>query len=102
MTWIATNKSQQNRAAIDPWTAVHLSAGLALGLMDAPMGRALLGAVAYEVIEQVFERQDAGRSFFKTSGPEVLHNAVVDVAVFVVGHALGQRWNATAPRPAGR
>ena len=95
--WIATNKSEQNRASIDPWTAVHLSAGLALGLMDAPLARALVGAVAYELIEQMFERQDAGKAFFKTSGPEALHNAVVDVAVFVVGHALGRRWNATVP-----
>lgn len=98
MRILATHKAEQNRAAIDPWTAVHLSAGLAAGLVDAPFPKSLLAAVAYEAIEQVLERNDAGRSFFKTSGPEVLHNAVVDVAVFVVGHALGQWWNATGPR----
>lgn len=96
---LATHKAEQNRAAVDPWTAVHLSAGLALGLMDVPLARSLVGAVAYEVIEQVFERQEAGKRLFRTSGPEFLHNVLVDVAVFVVGHALGQEWNATGPPP---
>lgn len=95
MKILATRKADQNRASIDPWTAVHLSAGLALGLMDVALTHALPAAVAYEAIEQVFERHDAGRAFFKTSGPEALHNAVVDVAVFVVGHALGLWWNET-------
>ena len=95
MKLLATRKADQNRASIDPWTAVHLSAGLSLGLMDVSLARALPAAVAYEVIEQVFERHDAGQDFFQTSGPEAVHNAAVDVAVFVVGHALGQWWNAT-------
>ena len=100
MKLLATHKAEQNRAAIDPWTAVHFSAGLAAGLVDAALPKSLLAAVAYEVIEQVLERNDTGKAFFKTSGPEVLHNAVVDVAVFVVGHALGQQWNATGTRSA--
>lgn len=98
MKLFATYKAEQNRAAIDPWTAVHFSAGLAAGLVDAALPKSLLAAIAYEVIEQVLERHDVGKAFFKTSGPEVIHNAVVDVAVFVVGHALGQQWNATEPR----
>ena len=98
--FIATQKADQNRASIDPWTAVHLSAGLALGLLDVALSRALPGAVVYEVIEQVFERSRAGRVFFRTPGPESFPNVLVDVAVFVVGHALGRRWNATdAPLP---
>ena len=100
MKLFATHKAEQNQAAIDPWTAVHFSAGLAAGLVDAAFPKSLLAAVAYELIEQVLERNDAGKAFFKTSGPEVLHNAVVDVAVFVVGHALGQQWNATGTRSA--
>lgn len=99
---VATHKAEQNLAAVDPWTAVHLTAGLALGLMDVPLARALLGAVAYEALEQVFERHDAGRRLFRTSGPEVLHNVAVDVATFVVGHALGQAWNASGPASAAR
>ena len=93
MKLIATKKSEQNRAALDPWTAVHLAAGLALGLMSVPLRHALGASVAYEVAEQVFERHDSGQSFFKTSGPEGLFNAAVDVAVFALGHRLGRMWN---------
>ena len=58
---LATQKADQNRAAFDPWTAVHLSAGLALGLTDVPRRWALAASVAYEVAEQVFERRDWGK-----------------------------------------
>ncbi|MEX1182907.1 MAG: hypothetical protein WEF86_06705 [Gemmatimonadota bacterium] len=64
--WLATDKSQQNRAAVDPWTAV-----------------------------QMFERQEWGRELFETAGPESLANAVVDTVVLVGGHQLGRMWNAT-------
>ena len=101
MKLLATRKADQNRASIDPWTAVHLSAGLALGLLDVALSRALPGAVVYEVFEQVFERSRAGRVFFRTPGPESFPNVLVDVAVFAVGHALGRRWNATGPPLSG-
>ena len=93
MKIFAIRKPDQNNAAIDPWTAVHLSAGLALGLKDVPLPWALSAAVAYELAEQVFQRFESGQKFFKTSGPEILPNALVDTAVFVAGHWLGQRWN---------
>ena len=38
---LATHKTEQNRTAIDPWTAVYLSSGPALGLMGGGMARAL-------------------------------------------------------------
>ena len=95
MKLLARRKAEQNRAAVDPWTAVHLSAGLALGLMAVPLRWALAASVAYEVAEQAFERSPAGQDFFETSGPEHLSNALVDTAVFAVGHWLGRRWNAT-------
>ena len=91
MKLVATRKAEQNRMAVDPWTAVHLSSGLALGLVGVPLRRALAAAGAYEVVEQVLERQSWGQTLFVTSGPEVL----VDTAAFVVGHRLGQGWNAT-------
>lgn len=91
----ATRKSEQNRTSIDPWTVVHFSTGLALGLMNVPLRRALVGAVAYELAEQVFERFAWGQRFFATSGPEVATNAVVDAVVFAVGHRLGRKWNET-------
>jgi hypothetical protein len=78
---------------MDPWTAVHLSTGLALGLMDVPLRWALTAAVAYELVEQHAERRPWGQRLFVTSGPEVKPNSVLDVVVLAVGHGLGQRWN---------
>ncbi|HLT46811.1 MAG TPA: hypothetical protein VK002_06245 [Rubricoccaceae bacterium] len=95
MKLLATRKSEQNRAAVDPWTAVHLAAGLALGLMAVPLRHALATAVIYEAAEQVFERRACGQSFFETSGPEVLPNALVDMVAFAAGHWLGRAWNAS-------
>ena len=93
MKVIATRKSEQNRAAVDPWTVVHLSTGLAFGLMNVPARWAVGASVAYECAEQVFERHEWGQEFFDVHGPESLPNALVDSAVFVAGYRLGRMWN---------
>lgn len=90
---LATRKSEQNRAALDPWTAVHFSTGLALGLMNVPLRWAMTVSLAYELVEQLFERREWGQELFETHGPESLPNAVVDSAVLLLGHRLGRRWN---------
>ena len=95
MPLLATRKAHQNRRALDPWTLVHFSTGLALGLLDTPLRSALVVAVAYELIEQVVEREDWGQRFFRASGPEGIANAVVDVVVLAAGHRAGRRWNET-------
>lgn len=95
MIVVATEKEEQNLAAIDPWTAVHFSSGLAMGLTEVPVAVALTAAVAYEGIEQVVERTRTGRAFFNTRYPEKPANAIVDVVVFGVGYALGRMWNRT-------
>ena len=95
MKLVATRKADQNRSWVDPWTVVHLSAGLAAGLMEVPLRWALPAAVAYEFGEQVFERFEIGQDFFRTSGPETIPNAIVDTVVFAVGHRLGRKWNRT-------
>jgi hypothetical protein len=95
MKFLATRKAQQNRAAVDPWTAVHVAAGLAAGLKNIPLRWTLGVGVAYEVAEQVFERSPAGQELFETSGPERVPNALFDLAVLIVGHRLGQWWNRT-------
>lgn len=95
MKIIATEKSQQNRAAVDPWTVVHFASGLALGLVNAPLRWWLPVATAYEVLEQYFERSEAGKEFFDTSGPEMVPNAILDLVVFAAGHRLGKLWNRT-------
>lgn len=93
MKFIATEKSDQNRAALDPWTAVHFSTGLALGLIEVPRRWALMASVVYELAEQAFERREWGQAFFDVSGPESLPNALVDTGVFLAGHRLGRKWN---------
>ena len=95
MKIIATTKDEQNRAAVDPWTVVHLSAGLALGLMNLPLGRCLAAALAYEVAEQYAERRDWAQELFETEGPESLANAAVDMAAVALGHWVGSAWNRT-------
>ncbi len=92
---LALRKADQNRAIVDPWTLVHLSTGLAFGLIDIPPRHAVFTAVAYELGEQRFERRESGREFFRTAGPESLVNAAVDVGAFLIGHWLGRRWNST-------
>jgi hypothetical protein len=95
---LATEKAHQNRAIVDPWTAVHFSTGLALGLMDLPFEGCFGAALAYEVAEQVVERQKWGKEFFNTSRPETLLNAGMDMAAFALGHWLGGVWNRTGRR----
>lgn len=93
MKLIALHKSEQNGAAIDPWTVVHFGVGLGFGLVGFPFWWSMLAASAYEVFEQALERADVGKKFFKTSGPEDWPNIVVDLGIFAVGHWLGTRWN---------
>lgn len=93
MEIIATEKREQNRAVLDPWTAVHFSMGLAAGLMSLDRRWVIPAAAAYELLEQYLERNRVGQDLFKSSGPEDTANALADVAVFAVGHWLGERWN---------
>lgn len=74
---------------------MHFAAGLASGLIDAPLRFTLPAAVLYELLEYEFESRAVGQELFDVSGPEAVPNAVVDVAVFTIGHVLGQRWNET-------
>jgi hypothetical protein len=95
MKIIATKKREQNRAIVDPWTAVHLASGLALGLVSAPLRWWLPLAAAYEVVEHFVEDSEVGQQIFETSGPEVVPNAIVDLLAFAAGHQLGRLWNRT-------
>ena len=93
MRLVARNKAEQNLAAVDPWTVVHAGTGLAVGLMGFSWGAALLGAVAYELLEQPLERAEFGKSLFNVSKPENRANQLVDVFVFMAGFRAGQSWN---------
>jgi hypothetical protein len=92
---VATEKAEQNRAVVDPWTMVHFASGLALGLMNAPLRWWLPVATAYEVLEHYLETTEVGQEVFDTSGPEATPNAILDLAVFAAGHQLGRLWNRT-------
>lgn len=93
MKTIAKKKSEQNKAAVDPWTVVHLGSGLAFGLMGLPVKTSVGLALAYEVVEQYVERQDWGQEFFETSHPETIPNAIIDMVALMAGYWLGHRWN---------
>jgi len=93
MSLVARNKSEQNNAAIDPWTAVHLATGLGAGLMDLPLKPVMVAGALYEILEQVLESKPD--NIFNVSGPEILSNVAVDMLVLWAGWHLGQRWNAT-------
>jgi hypothetical protein len=95
MKIVATEKAEQNRAVLDPWTFVHFASGLALGLVNAPLRLWLPLATAYEVAEHYIEKSEAGKELFDTAGPEVVPNAVLDLVVFAAGHQLGRLWNKT-------
>ena len=92
MKIVATTKSEQNRAVLDPWTIVHFATGLALGLVSAPRRPSLGAAIAYEFAEQWAERRRLGQDLFDVSGPESAANSAVDVLVFAAGHHLGRAW----------
>jgi hypothetical protein len=93
MKIIATRKSEQNDAAIDPWTVVHFGVGLAFGLWGMPFLWSMFAAGAYEIFEQALERSEVGQTIFTTSGPENIPNVIVDLGVFALGHQLGRAWN---------
>jgi hypothetical protein len=97
MKLLATRKPEQNQAAVDPWTAVHLATGLAAGLMAVPRNVSLPAAVLYEIAEQYIERTRWGKEFFETEGPESLPNVALDLVAFAVGQWAGERWNASGP-----
>ena len=93
MRLIATEKSPQNEAGFDPWSAVHAGVGLAVGLMGFGPGHALVGAVLYELLERPLESAGFGKNLFNVSKPENVANSIADVAVFMVGVEAGRRWN---------
>tara|TARA_R110002060_G_C2052349_1_gene94801 strand:- start:39 stop:329 length:291 start_codon:yes stop_codon:yes gene_type:complete len=95
MKLLATSKSEQNLALIDPWTLVHAGAGLAVGLMGFSYGAALTGAVAYELLEAPLERAEFGKNLFNVSKPETPGNQGIDVAIFMLAVAAGRSWNNT-------
>lgn len=95
MAIVATSRANQNTALFDPWTVVHFSSGLALGLVGVSLPLATVIAVAYEGAEAVargYSNSARARETFLTEPPESAANVFVDVAVLVVGARLGRAW----------
>ena len=90
---VATRKSEQSVSMIDPWTAVHGAAGLAGGLLGIGMPAALTVAVGYEIVENITQRSEQGRTIFNVSQPERPANQIMDILIFGVGVYLGHRYN---------
>lgn len=95
MRLVARSKSDQNEAAIDPWTVVHLAAGLAAGLVGISFTKSMIAAAAYEFFEHGAEKTEWGQKLFKTEGPENIPNMIADLVVFGIGQQLGEYWNKT-------
>jgi len=93
MKLVATHKSDQNEAALDPWSIVHVGSGMAAGLLDLPFWPTMAAAVAYEFVEHQVERSELGQRFFASSGPESTANAIMDVVVFAVAYQAGRAYN---------
>lgn len=93
MPLLALSPRDQNVALLDPWSAVHLAAGLALGLVGVSVPVATGIAVAYEGAEYAAENSsEQVRRLFRVSGPETLTNQIVDIALLALGAELGRRW----------
>jgi len=97
MKLVALHHDDQNAALFDPWSLIHLSAGLFAGLVGIGVVPSMIAAVAYEGFEQLAESQPWGQKIFKTSGSETFVNIVSDVALFAVGWYLGERYNRPSP-----
>jgi hypothetical protein len=99
MKFIATSRDEQNAAVLDPWSVVHLAAGLATSLVGVSPGVGFGAAVAYEALELYGESRPGGtvRKIFLTQGPESVPNIAADLALFALGLSLGHRWIRTGP-----
>ncbi len=93
MKVFAFRHEDQNSALFDPWSVIHLSAGLFAGLVGIGPIVSMTAAVGYEIFEQVAENQPWGQKIFRTSGSENGPNMITDVLVFAVGWWLGTAYH---------
>lgn len=91
MRLIATRKSQQRDALVDPWTVVNFSSGLATGLAEVSLGKAIGLIVLYEVGRSVLSSGKV--KLFATPQQEIPENQVVDALVYLLGWKLGHAYH---------
>ena len=83
-------KHKYDQAITDPYSVLHFSAGMATGLGEVGMVKALLGAVVVDFAYSKFYGKPTG--LFSKTGWEPPVNKVADVALFALGNYLGRRW----------
>ena len=85
-------KHKGDLAVLDPWSAIHFSSGLATGLGDVSLGKAIAIAVASDLLmAYIFTSQKTG--LLRSFADEPPLNKVADVALFALGNHLGRKWN---------
>ncbi len=75
----------QNKRFADQWSPMHVMVGAAFRLFGVSLPVTLLAHTTHEVAEQVFERSEFGRRFFRISGPENLLNSAGDLSMAALG-----------------
>ena len=80
-----------NQAFLDEWSPMHFLVGIVFGAVGTRWPTFAVLHAGYEGAEQLMERTEPVRRFFRAAGPESLLNVAGDTAVASVGWAIG-RW----------
>lgn len=94
MTIVALSKDEQDSAFVDPWTVVHFSVGLALGLLEVSAAFTMIVSTIHEIIEL----RPQAMKFFKST-PESVGNVVIDMASVMGGWWLGDKYAKSGTKP---
>ncbi len=86
---ILVAKHKYDKAAIDPWSAVSFGSGLATGLNDMSIGKAV---VILALSDFVFSMLGGKRGLFSSLEDEPLENKAMDVVLYCYGNTLGRKW----------
>jgi len=86
---ILVAKHKYDKAAIDPWSAVSFGSGLATGLTDMPIGRAV---AILALSDFVFAAIGGKRGLFSPLDSEPVENKLMDLLFYCYGNSLGRKW----------
>lgn len=87
-------KHPDDYAVLDPWTVIHFSSGLATGLAEVTMLRAIGIALTTDIIYSLLLSQRSG--LLRKREVEPLSNKAADFAAFALGNYMGRRWSGQA------
>lgn len=85
------SRNRYESGVVDPWTAVHFASGLATGLAEAPLGVAVVSAIAFDVAFGYLTQRKSG--LLRGIGEDPAINKVVDIACFALGNYWGRKWS---------